>query len=66
MISMGEKIAWGSDSNAMYEAADIIEKAARLLEQAQYHLGNMALPDTSAFGVFEDIHSFLHELEDGE
>lgn len=33
MISMGERIAWGSDSSAMYEAADIIEKSVIVLEE---------------------------------
>jgi hypothetical protein len=34
MISMGEKIAWGSDTELMYEAAERIEELERELNDS--------------------------------
>lgn len=59
MISMGERIAWGSDSDLMYEAADRLEKAKELLMKAAYSLGDRALPDSPDHDLFQEIDLFL-------
>jgi hypothetical protein len=49
IMSMGEKILWASDTELMYEAADVItalkERNARLVEALENILDSVALCD---------------------
>lgn len=38
VMSMGEKIAWGSDTELMYEAANEIERLRNIIYKAQISL----------------------------
>lgn len=42
MIALGERIAWGSDTALMEEAADVIEALSASVENHQLHMLGMA------------------------
>ena len=42
MIALGERIAWGSDTALMEEAADVIEALSASIENHQLHMLGMA------------------------
>ena len=64
MISMCERIQFGSDAELMYQAADEIEKAKDLLRKASYSIGDRAFPDSEDHVLFQEIDLFLERDDD--